>query len=63
VLAAAIQRLHDDPARRGELSRDGRAALEQGGWGAQSDLYLKVYDSLLVGQARPPTQRTASPAV
>jgi hypothetical protein len=33
VLAAAIQRLHDDPARREELSRDGRAALEQGGWG------------------------------
>jgi glycosyltransferase involved in cell wall biosynthesis len=49
ALAAAIQRLHDDPARREELSRNGRAALEHSGWDAQADLYLEVYDSLLRG--------------
>ena len=62
-LAAAIERLHADPARREELSRNGRAALEQGGWDAQADLYLKVYDSLLAGQGCPSAQRTSSPAV
>lgn len=50
ALAAAIQRLHDDPARREQLSRNGRAALELSGWDAQADLYLGVYDSLLAGR-------------
>jgi glycosyltransferase involved in cell wall biosynthesis len=48
-LAAAIRRLHDDPARREELARNGRAALEHSGWGAQAELYLEVYDSLVRG--------------
>ena len=48
-LAEAIQRLHDNPERRAELSRNGRAALEFTGWGAQEELFLEVYDSLLRG--------------
>lgn len=50
ALAAAIQRLHDDPVRRAQLSDNGRAALDLSGWDAQADLYLGVYDSLLAGQ-------------
>ncbi len=48
-LAAAIRRLHDNPDRRAELSRNGQAALEFTGWGAQEELFLEVYDSLLRG--------------
>jgi glycosyltransferase involved in cell wall biosynthesis len=48
-LAEAIRRLHDNPDRRAELSRNGRAALEFTGWGAQEELFLEVYDSLLRG--------------
>ncbi len=48
-LAEAIRRLHDNPERRAELSRNGRAALEFTGWGAQEEIFLEVYDSLLRG--------------
>jgi glycosyltransferase involved in cell wall biosynthesis len=46
-LADAILRLHDDPERRAELARNGRAALRISGWDAQEALFLEVYDSLL----------------
>ena len=48
-LAEAIRRLHDNPGRRAELARNGRAALAFTGWGAQEELFLEVYDSLLRG--------------
>jgi glycosyltransferase involved in cell wall biosynthesis len=48
-LAAAIRRLHDEPERRAELSRNGVAALATSGWEAQEELYLEVYDALLRG--------------
>jgi glycosyltransferase involved in cell wall biosynthesis len=48
-LADAIRRLHDNPSRRAELARNGRAALEFTGWDAQEELFLEVYDSLLRG--------------
>jgi glycosyltransferase involved in cell wall biosynthesis len=46
-LADAILHLHDDPERRAELARNGRAALRISGWDAQESLFLEVYDSLL----------------
>jgi glycosyltransferase involved in cell wall biosynthesis len=46
-LARAIRRLHDDPERRAELARNGRAAQEQNGWLVQRQIYLGVYESLL----------------
>jgi glycosyltransferase involved in cell wall biosynthesis len=46
-LARAIRRLHDDPARRDELIRNGRRANELFGWSVQEKRYLAVYDALL----------------
>lgn len=48
-LARAIRRLHDDPARREELARNGRQAQEQFGWAAQQATYLGVYEGLIRG--------------
>jgi len=42
-LARAIKRLHDDPRRRAELSRNGRLAQERNGWGVQREAYLHPY--------------------
>jgi glycosyltransferase involved in cell wall biosynthesis len=49
-LAAAIRHLHDDEARREELSRNGRLALERHGWPVQRLIYLGVYARLLGGR-------------
>lgn len=46
-LARAIKRLHDEPARRDELARNGRRALEEYGWPVQRRAYLKVFERLL----------------
>jgi glycosyltransferase involved in cell wall biosynthesis len=51
-LADAIRRLWQDPARRDELTRNGKRALEQNGWEVQREIYLDVYDRLLGEQAR-----------
>jgi glycosyltransferase involved in cell wall biosynthesis len=42
-LARAIRRLYDDPARRAELSRNGRRAQERNGWAVQREVYLGPY--------------------
>jgi glycosyltransferase involved in cell wall biosynthesis len=44
-LARAIRRLHDDPQRRAELTRNGRLAQERNGWAVQRDAYLGPYTS------------------
>jgi glycosyltransferase involved in cell wall biosynthesis len=49
-LARAIRRLHDDPARREELARNGRLAQERHGWGVQQKVYLGIYEALLNGR-------------
>jgi glycosyltransferase involved in cell wall biosynthesis len=46
-LARAIKRLHDDSARRDELIRNGKIALERSGWPVQKQVYLGVYAELL----------------
>jgi glycosyltransferase involved in cell wall biosynthesis len=46
-LARAIKRLHDDPARREELARNGRLAQERNGWEAQKSVYLAPFRQLL----------------
>jgi glycosyltransferase involved in cell wall biosynthesis len=46
-LARAIRRVHDDPARRAELIRNGKMALERAGWAVQKQVYLGVYEKLL----------------
>ena len=46
-LARAIRRLHDDPARREELARNGRRAQEELGWTTQRTRYLAVFDQVL----------------
>ena len=46
-LARAIKRLHEDPARRDELIRNGRIALERTGWPVQKRVYLGVYEELI----------------
>jgi glycosyltransferase involved in cell wall biosynthesis len=46
-LARAIRRLHDDPARREQLARNGRRAQEQLGWSTQRKRYLAVFDRVL----------------
>lgn len=46
-LARAIRRLHDDPARRDELARNGRRAEEELGWTTQRSRYLAVFDRVL----------------
>jgi glycosyltransferase involved in cell wall biosynthesis len=59
-LAAAIRRLHDDPGRRAELSRNGRAAHEQNGWAVQQAAFLGVYDRLLARTAGDARSRPAT---
>jgi glycosyltransferase involved in cell wall biosynthesis len=46
-LAAAIRRLHADPARRAELARNGKLAQLENGWATQRSIYLGVFNSLL----------------
>jgi glycosyltransferase involved in cell wall biosynthesis len=46
-LARAIRRLHDDPERREQLSRNGRIAQETHGWAVQQTTYLGVFDRIL----------------
>jgi glycosyltransferase involved in cell wall biosynthesis len=46
-LARAIRRLHDDPARREELVRNGAEAFERFGWDVQREVFLGVYADLL----------------
>ncbi len=53
-LARAIRRLHDDPARREELARNGRLAQEQNGWAVQQRRYLAVFERLLTDRSRSP---------
>jgi glycosyltransferase involved in cell wall biosynthesis len=49
-LAAAIRRLHDDPARRAQLAQAGQQAQQANGWAAQRRVYLGVFDGLLGGR-------------
>ena len=51
-LARAIRLLHDDPARRDELARNGRLAQEQNGWAIQQQEYLSVFERLLADPLR-----------
>ena len=46
-LARAIRHLHDDPARREELARNGRRAEQELGWAVQKQKYLGVFDALM----------------
>ena len=46
-LAAAIRRLHMDPARRAKLARNGKLAHLRNGWATQRVSYLNVFNSLL----------------
>ncbi len=46
-LAAAIEELHADRARRAELVRNARRAVERIGWPAQRTEYYRAIDSLL----------------
>ena len=63
-LAAAIRRLHADPARRAELAENGKLAQLENGWAAQRIIYLGVFDSLLgdVSADVPEQSATASSA-
>ena len=45
-LARAIRRLHDDPARRVELARNGRRAHRLTGWSVQEQVYVGVVAGL-----------------
>jgi glycosyltransferase involved in cell wall biosynthesis len=56
-LAAAIQRLHANPARRAELARNGKLAELSNGWAAQRVTYLSVFESLLGNITRPAAVR------
>jgi glycosyltransferase involved in cell wall biosynthesis len=46
-LARAIRHLHDDPARREELARNGRRAEQKLGWSVQREKYLGVFDAVM----------------
>jgi glycosyltransferase involved in cell wall biosynthesis len=46
-LARAIRRVHDDPARREELSRNGRLAERRNGWAVQRLAYTAPFEALL----------------
>ena len=46
-LARAIRHLHDDPARREGLARNGRRAEQELGWSVQRQKYLGVFDALM----------------
>jgi glycosyltransferase involved in cell wall biosynthesis len=56
-LAAAIRRLHADPARRAELARNGELAQLRNGWATQRMTYLSVSNSLLVNVAKQAPER------
>lgn len=43
-LARAIRRVHDDPARREELVRNGAQAQRRNGWIVQREAYLRAYE-------------------
>jgi glycosyltransferase involved in cell wall biosynthesis len=64
-LADAIRRLHDDPARREQLARNGRLAEEANGWAAQRATYVGVYERLVAlgpdGVVAPSTPDHSSP--
>jgi glycosyltransferase involved in cell wall biosynthesis len=60
ALAAAIRRLHDDPDRRNELSRNGMLAHERNGWPVQRDIYLAVFERLLKEEGLSPRQPVAA---
>ena len=55
-LADALLRLHNDPARRSELGRNGRLAEARNGWLTQRDTYLGIYEQLL-GEPAPASAR------
>jgi glycosyltransferase involved in cell wall biosynthesis len=66
-LARAIARLQDDPRRRDELARNGRAAHARHGWAVQREAYLAPFRALTAtgtatGAARiaPPSGPTSS---
>jgi glycosyltransferase involved in cell wall biosynthesis len=51
-MAEALVALVDDPARRAEMGRVGRARIENGhGWPTSARAYLAVYDRLLRGSS------------
>jgi hypothetical protein len=54
-LAAAIEELYRDPARRAELALNARRAVERMGWLAQRVEYYRAIDELL--QKGPSTAR------
>jgi glycosyltransferase involved in cell wall biosynthesis len=57
-LAAAIEELHRDRARRIELARNARRAVERIGWRVQRAEYYSVIDALL---RKPPTATRYNP--
>lgn len=60
-LAAAIEELHRDPARRAALARNARHALERIGWPAQRIEYYRAIDSLLGELPAPARSRNGEP--
>lgn len=57
-LAAAIEELHGDRARRAELAHNARRAVERIGWPAQRAEYYRTIDSLL---QKPPSVARCDP--
>jgi glycosyltransferase involved in cell wall biosynthesis len=53
ALAAAIRRLHDDPARRATLAENGKLAQLRNGWSTQRAVYLEVFNSLVGKDGEP----------
>lgn len=60
-LARAIRRLHDDPARREELARNGTRAQERYGWAVQRGVYVGIYEALLNQDRRTSQETPTSP--
>ena len=58
-LARAIRRLHDDPERREELSRNGRIAEERYGWKVQKRIYVAAVETLV--NERPRIESAGAP--
>ena len=46
-LARAIKRIHDDPARREQLKRNGRLAEQRNGWSVQRKSYLVPFAEVM----------------
>ena len=66
-LARAIARLQDDPRRREELARNGRAAHARHGWGVQREAYLAPFlalagDAAVARPSAPTSSTRPSPA-